>query len=1076
LLNAVIDFSLKNRFVVLLVTGILIALGVRAARQLPLDAFPDTTPVQVQVNTNAPELSPEEVERLITFPVEYAMGGLKGLEEVRSISKFGLSQVVLIFSDETDIYFARQQISERLGEVDLPEGIARPTMGPVATGLGEVYHYLLRSTNPEYDLTELRTLQDWVIRPRLRRVPGVAEINAWGGLAKQFEVRADPIKLAKYKLALDDVMLALRENNKNVGGGYIVRADESSLVQGVGRTTTPAEIADVVISAIDGVPIRVKDVGEVAVGHVIRRGGVTAHGNGEVVLGLAFMRMGENSRDVTLALDRAMRDVKRALPPGVEIDVVYRRTDLVNQVLHTVERNLFEGAVLVIAVLFAFLGNFRAGLIVASAIPLAMLFAVTMMEKVGIAGSLMSLGAIDFGLVVDSSVVMVENCVRHLAHDRTGRRKLDIIRDAAVEVRKPTLFGELIIMIVYLPILTLEGVEGKLFRPMALTVVFALAGSMVLSLTLMPALASIGLPRKVKDRETRVDRVAHRLFQPMLHLGLRFPWATLVLVGSITVATTILGLSLGSEFVPRLNEGSVVINTVRLAGVSLEESLEYGTRIEAILKEAFPDEIESIWSRTGTAEVATDPMGFEVTDVYVMLTPREGRYKIPRPPLLSPPAAWWRYWTQEPVGGWKRAGSQAELVSKMAEVTEKLPGMRAVYSQPIELRINEMVAGIRADLGIKLFGPDLEVLKDRAAEIERVVKEVPGAADVSTEQITGLPVLRVVVDRAALARYGVSARQVLDAVAEAGGIKVGEVLEPDRRFPLAVRLPIAYRDDPRALEKVVFTTAAGQHLPLTRLARIEEVSGPSTIQREWGERRIVVQANVRGRDIGSFVADAQARINRQVVPNLPSGYTIEWGGQFENMQRAERRLLIVVPLALALILSLLYLTFHSLRDALMIFSGVLFARVGGVFGLWLRGMPLTISAGVGFVALAGASMLEGLVLVSYIRDKMAHGLPKREAIEEARLARLRPVLMTGTVAALGFVPMMLSTGVGAEVQRPLATVVFFGMVCDTFLTMLALPVLYLLFGKGPASAAGGDEAEVSEAASRPGAAELAGVR
>ena len=1052
MLNALIDFSLKNRFVVLLLAGILVTLGVRAAVRLPLDAFPDTTPVQVQVNTNAPELSPEEVERLITFPVEYAMGGLKGLVEVRSISKFGLSQVVLIFSDDTDIYFARQQINERLAEAELPEGIARPTMGPVATGLGEVYHYILSSENPEYDLKELRTLQDWVIRPRLRRVPGVAEINPWGGLAKQFEVQADPNTLAKYQLTLDDVALALKENNKNVGGGYLVRSGESSLVQGVGRTTTVDEIADVVVTAVAGVPIRVKDVAQVVVGHVIRRGGVTADGKGEVVLGLAFMRMGENSRDVTMALDKAMRDVKRALPPGVSIDVVYRRTDLVNQVLRTVERNLFEGAVLVIAVLFAFLGNFRAGLIVASAIPLAMLFAVTMMEKVGIAGSLMSLGAIDFGLVVDSSVVMVENCVRHLAHDRTDRPKLDVIRDAAVEVRKPTMFGELIIMIVYLPILTLQGIEGKLFRPMALTVVFALAGSMVMSLTLIPVLASFGLSRKIRDKETFVDRAAHFLFQPLLRLGLRFPWATLLVVGSITVATTILGFRLGSEFVPRLNEGSIVINTVRLASVSLEESLEYGTRIEAILKEEFPDEIESIWSRTGTAEVATDPMGFEVTDVYVMLKPREGTYPVARPSLSSPPAAWWRYWRQKPVGGWTKAESQDELVAKMADVTKTLPGMRAVYSQPIELRINEMVAGIRADLGIKIFGPDLEVLKDKAAEVERVVKEIRGAADVSAEQITGLPVLRVSVDRQALARYGVSARQVLDAVGEAGGITVGEVIEPDRRFPLALRLPPSYRDDPRALEKVLISTASGERLPLTRMAKLEEVTGPSTIQREWGERRIVVQANVRGRDVGSFVEEAQARIAAGVP--LDGDYRIEWGGQFENMIRAERRLLIVVPLALALILSLLYLTFHSLRDALMIFSGVLFARVGGVLGLWLRGMPFTISAGVGFVALAGASMLEGLVLVSYIRDKMARGMPKREAIEAARLARLRPVLMTGTVAALGFVPMMLSTGVGAEVQRPLATVVFFGMACDTFLTMLALPVLYLLFGKGPQVEAG----------------------
>ena len=1047
MLNTLIDSSLKNRFVVLLLAGILVTLGIRAAIRLPLDAFPDTTPVQVQVNTIVPELSPEEVERLVTFPVEYAMGGLKGLDEVRSVSKFGLSQVVLIFSDDTDIYFARQQISERLGEVDLIEGTARPTMGPVATGLGEVYHYLLSSESPEYDLSELRTLQDWVIRPRLRRVPGVAEINPWGGLAKQFEVLADPLKLAKFGLTIDELALALRENNTNVGGGYVVRAGESSLIQGVGRASTVEEISAIVIKSFDGVPIRVKDIGEVVAGHNIRRGGTTADGKGEVVLGLAFMRMGENSRDVTNALDKAMDDIKRALPPGVSIDVAYKRTELVDQVLETVERNLFEGALLVVAVLFAFLGNFRAGVIVASVIPLSMLFAVTMMEKVGIAGSLMSLGAIDFGLVVDSSVVMVENCVRHLADDRTDRPKIDIIRDAAVEVRKPTMFGELIIMIVYLPILTLQGIEGKLFRPMAMTIIFALAGSMVMSLTLMPVLASLGLSRRMKDKETFVDKMAHKFFQPILRLGLEFPWPTLMVVGAITLGATILGLGLGSEFVPRLNEGSIVINTVRLASVSLEESIEYGSRIEALLKNEFPDEVETIWSRTGTAEVATDPMGFEVSDVYVMLKPRKGTYAVARPPLLSRPETWWNYLTQKPVGGWKKAETQDELVTKMAEITENLPGMRAVYSQPIELRINEMVAGIRADLGVKIFGPDLEVLKEKAAEVEKVVKEIPGAADVSAEQITGLPVLRIVVDRQALSRYGVSAKLVLDAVTQVGGMKVGEVIEPDRRFPLVIRLPLSYRDDPKAFEKILFTTTTGQRLPLKQLAKLEEVTGPSTIQREWGERRIVVQSNVRGRDIGSFVEEAQKKIAAQV--NLDSGYRIEWGGQFENMKRAESRLLIVVPLALALILSLLYLTFHSFRDALMIFSGVLFARVGGVLGLWIRGMPFTISAGVGFVALAGASMLEGLILISYIRDRMSHGMAKREAIEAARLARLRPVLMTGTVAALGFVPMMLSTGVGAEVQRPLATVVFFGMICDTFLTMLALPVLYLLFGKGP---------------------------
>lgn len=1020
MLSALIDFSLKNRFVILLLAGLLVFVGVRSALELPLDAFPDTTPVQVQINTTAPELSPEEVERLITFPVEYALGGLKGLKEVRSVSKFGFSQVVAIFTDATDIYFARQQVNERLGEVELPEGIARPTMGPVATGLGEIYHYVLRSNDPEIDLTELRTLQDWVIRPRLRRVPGVAEVNAWGGFVKQFEVRADPDLLAKYGLTLNDVITALRSNNQNAGGGYVVRSGQASLVQGVGRTTTVEQIAEVVVAAEDGVPVRVKDLGEVGIGHVIRRGGVTAEGEGEAVLGLAFMRMGENSREVTHALDAAMAEVEQALPPGVEVEVLYRRTDLVNQVLLTVRDNLFHGAILVIAVLFAFLGNIRAGLIVASAIPLSMLFAVTIMQKVGIAGSLLSLGAIDFGLVVDSSVVMVENCVRRLGHDRSNRSKLEVIRDAAVEVRRPTMFGELIIMIVYLPILTLQGTEGKLFRPMALTVIFALFGSLVLSLTLMPVLASLGLSRRPREKETRVDRMAHWLFQPVLRRALNHPMLTLVVVGSVTVGATILGLGLGSEFVPRLYEGSVVINTVRLAGVDLDESLRYGSHIERLLKEEFPDEIEDIWSRTGTAEVATDPMGLEVSDVFITLTPREQ---------------------------WRRAETQEQLVARMARVTEVLPGMRAIYVQPIEMRINEMIAGIRADLGVKLFGPDLEVLKEKAAEIQQVVEQVPGAADVTTEQVTGLPVLRVEVNREALARHGVSAEQVLDAVRATGGLQVGEVLEPDRRFPLAIRLPEEYRDDPAALDRILIPTASGQRLPLTQLARLEEVEGPSTINREWGLRRIIVQANIRGRDLGSFVDEARDRIAGEV--ELPPGYSVEYGGQYENLIRAERRLYLVVPLALGLILSLLYLSFGSVRDALMIFTGVLFARVGGVLGLWVMDMPFTISAGIGFVALAGIAMLDGLLLVSSIRDRMAQGVPKREAIEQAREARLRPVLMTSTVAALGFVPMMLSTGIGAEVQRPLATVVVFGVVSDTLLTMLALPVLYLLFGKGP---------------------------
>jgi cobalt-zinc-cadmium resistance protein CzcA len=610
-LNALISFSLKNRFVVLLLAVLLVYVGVQSAVELPLDAFPDTTPNQVQLNTVAPALSPEEIERQVTLPVELSLGGLKGLREIRSISKFGLSQVVAIFDDDVDIYFARQQINERLNDVKLPGGIPRPALGPVATGLGEVYHYYLTSSS--HTLAELREAQDWVVRPRLMRVPGVAEINTLGGHARQYEVQADPVKLAKYKLTLDDVLLALSENNENVGGGSVERAGEVSLVQGLGLARNLGEIGSIVITAVEGVPIRIKDVATVSMGHALRRGGTTADGKGEVVLGLAFMRMGENSRDVTIALDAAMDEIKTALPRGMRVEVVYRRTDLVNQVLHTVERNLFEGAVLVIAVLFAFLGNLRAGLIVASAIPLSMLFAVTMMQKVGIAGSLMSLGAIDFGMVVDSSVVMVENCVRRLGHDPAERSKLDIVRDAAVEVRKPTMFGELIIMIVYLPILTLQGVEGKLFRPMALTVVFALAASMLLSLTLMPVLASLGLSRGKGEHDTWLDRMFRALYRPVLRFALARPATTVFLAVMLSVGTTFLGFTIGSEFLPRLSEGTLVFNTIRPASVGLDESQRYGGKIEKLLLDKFPDEVAHVWTRTGTAEVATDPMGLDTS-------------------------------------------------------------------------------------------------------------------------------------------------------------------------------------------------------------------------------------------------------------------------------------------------------------------------------------------------------------------------------------------------------------------------------------------------------------------------------
>ncbi|MBY0524439.1 MAG: CusA/CzcA family heavy metal efflux RND transporter [Gemmataceae bacterium] len=1017
MLNAIIDWSLRNRFLVLLGAFGFIVLGVFALTQIAIDAFPDITPVQVQINTVAPALGPEEVERQITFPVEQAISGLKGLTQVRSISKFGLSQVVVTFEDGIDIYFARQQILERLGTVELEEGYPRPRMGPVATGLGEVFHYVVTGQGP--DATEVRTLQDWVIKPPLRTVPGTAEVNSWGGYERQYQVRIDPKRLVKYNLTFDQVTAAIRANNLNVGGGNIVQGGEMLLVQGIARTPTVEEIDHIVVTAQDGVPVLVRDVADVMVGHEIRRGAVTANGKGEVVLGLGFMLMGENPNDVTWRMKDKLDEVKKTLPAGIEVETVYDRTELVGHVIDTVRKNLFEGGLLVVAVLFVFLGNLRAGLVVAAAIPLSMLFAFAGMWRFGIAASLLSLGALDFGLVVDSSVVMVENVVRHLSHGEADRRShLEVVRDAAVEVRKPTMFGELIIMIVYLPILTLVGVEGKLFRPMALTVIFALLGSLVLSLTLMPVLCSLLLPRRMQEREPFVVRLALRLYAPVLRAALRHRLAVVGLALAGLAAGALVARGLGSEFVPRLSEGALVVGITRLPGTSLEESVRYNTRMEKLIREAFPDEVEHVWSRVGTAEVATDPMGVELSDMFIALRPRDR---------------------------WTKARSQDELVAALQEKLEGLPGQTISFSQPIELRINEMVSGVRADVAVKLFGDDLDVLVAKAAEIEEVLRGIDGAADLYTEQITGQPVLRIRVKQDQLARHGVPARTVLDLVESIGTLPLGQVYDGQFRFPLAVRLPEAQRASPQAIGDMLLPTASGGRVPLSRLADIQIVEGPSTIPREWSQRRITVQANVRGRDMGSFVAEAQRKIAERV--ELPKGgrYRIEWGGQFENLERAQTRLLIVVPLALALIFILLYFTYSSVRDALLIFTGVPLAAVGGVLALWLRDLPFSISAGVGFIALSGVSVLNSLVLVSQIRHLREGGQEVGPAVEQAALTRLRPVLMTALVASLGFVPMALSTGMGAEVQRPLATVVIGGVMTSTLLTLVVLPAIYAWF-------------------------------
>ncbi len=1015
MLNRIIDWSLRHRLLVILAAIGFAVGGVISVAHLPIDAFPDTTPIQVQINTVAPALSPEEIEQQITFPVEQAISGLAQLEGVRSISKFGLSQVVVTFSDDATIDAARNRIMQRLAAVELPAGLPRPEMGPVSTGLGEVFHYVV--TGKGTDLTDLRTIHDWVVKPAMRTVPGTAEVNSWGGYEKQYQVRIDPIRLIKHDLSFAEVVEAIEKNNLNVGGGNVYSGGNMLLVHGIGRTTNADQIADIVISAKDGVPIRVRNVADVEIGHEIRRGAVTYGGQGEAVLGLGFMLMGENSHEVTRRLKHKLEEIKPTLPPGVQALTVYDRTELVDHVIDTVRKNLFEGGLFVIAVLFIFLGNLRAGLIVALAIPVSMLFAFSGMLRFGIAGSLMSLGAIDFGLVVDSSVIMIENVMRHLSHGGAGRSRLAVVRDAAIEVRKPTMFGELIILIVYLPILTLEGIEGKLFRPMALTVIFALLGSLVLSLTLMPVLASLLLPKHVKETEPLLVRAARWLYAPVLRTALRCRFAVIVGALGILLATFMVARGLGSEFVPRLSEGAIVVNVVRLAGTDLDDSVRYNTLMEKALLAAFPDEIQHVWSRIGTAEVATDPMGVELMDIFISLKPRSS---------------------------WTKAHTQAELVELMDRELRDLKGQRIAFTQPIEMRINEMISGVRSDVAVKLFGDDFDVLAAKGREIEAVLRSIPGAADVSAEQITGQPVLQVKINQQELARHGISAKAVLDLVESIGSKPLGEVIEGQLRFPLVVRLPENYRAGPAAVGAMLVSTPHGERIPLSRLASVEVIEGPSTITREWSQRRTTIQCNVRGRDVGSFVAEAQRAIAARV--QLPSGrYRVEWGGQFENLERARTRLLIVVPTCFLLISLLLFMTFNSLRYAALIFTGVPLALTGGVAAMWLRGMPFSISAAVGFIALSGVAVLNGLVMVTFINQLRQRGLTVSEAVLTGSLIRLRPVLMTGLVASLGFIPMALSTGMGAEVQRPLATVVIGGIISSTLLTMLVLPVLYPLF-------------------------------
>ena len=896
-------------------------------------------------------------------------------------------------------------------------------LGPAATGLGEVVHYLV--TGRGRSLAELRTVHDWILRPQLRAVRGVAEVNAWGGQERRVEVRVDPVELRRRGLALQDIAEALRRSQGTEGGGRVVQSGEATLVQGVALLTSLRDVESVVIGAEDGVPIRVRDVASVVEGAELRRGAVTADGRGEAVLGLGFMLLGENSRDVAGAFRARLEEARSSLPTGIEVEVVYDRRTLVDHVLRTVRTNLLEGALLVVVVLLVFLGSARAGLVVASVIPLSMLIAFSAMGAASVAGSLMSLGAIDFGLVVDSAIISVENVLRRLSEDGGRRPVREVVRDAALEVRRPTLFGELVIAIVYLPILALTGVEGRLFRPMALTVLFALAGSAALSLTWVPAVTSLVFARGHRHAEPRLVGALKRAYRPVVGWALRARGFVLAVALLLVVNGTVLASRLGAEFVPRLSEGTIVINTVRLASVDLDESVRYGTRIESALLTAFPREVERVWTRTGTAEVATDPMGVELSDVFITLRPRER---------------------------WARARTQEGLVRAMQAELADMPGMRMVFTQPIEMRVNEMVAGVRADVGVKVFGDEFEPMVAAANQIAGIMRATAGAADVKVEQTGGLPFLDIAIDKAEAARLGLTVAAVQDVVGVAiGGREAGFVFEGDRRYSIVVRLSENVRQDIEALENLPVplpAAAANGRTPsilLKQVARFDQREGPNQISREDGKRRVVVTANVRGRDVASVVEDLQSKVKSDV--RLPPGYWIKWGGQFENLAAARQRLAIVVPACFLAILFLLYGALGSVRDAVLVFSAVPLALTGGIAALWLTGMPFSVSAAVGFIALSGVAVLNGLVMLTYVKQLRREGSAFKDAIRAGALARLRPVVMTALVAALGFVPMALATGTGAEVQKPLAVVVIGGLISATLLTLVVLPALYLKFGQ-----------------------------
>ncbi|MHC3430927.1 efflux RND transporter permease subunit [Delftia lacustris] len=1053
----IIRFAIEQRWLVLLAVLAMAGLGIYNYQRLPIDAVPDITNVQVQINTQASGYSPLETEQRVTYPIETVMAGLPHLEQTRSLSRYGLSQVTVVFKDGTDIYFARQLVGERIQQArdSLPAGIT-PTLGPISTGLGEIYLWTVEAEDgakkPDgtpYTPMDLREIQDWVIKPQLRNVPGVTEINSIGGYAKEYLVAPAPEKLAAYGFTLADIVTALQRNNANVGAGYIERQGEQYLIRAPGQVGGIADIREVIVGSAQGQPIRIRDLAEVGLGQELRTGAATDNGR-EVVLGTVFMLIGENSRTVSRAVDQRMAEINRGLPPGVKAITVYDRTNLVDKAIATVKKNLVEGAALVVVILFLFLGNLRAALITALIIPLSMLFTFTGMVHYKVSANLMSLGALDFGIIIDGAVVIVENCVRRLAHAQEARgrsltrsERFHEVFAAAKEARRPLLFGQLIIMVVYLPIFALTGVEGKMFHPMALTVVIALAGAMLLSITFIPAAIALFMGDKVAEKENRLMGWARRGYAPVLARVMAAPAVVLTAAAVAVALSLLLATRLGSEFAPNLNEGDFAIQALRIPGTSLTQSLQMQMQIEKALKKEFP-EIDRVFARTGTAEIASDPMPPNISDGYIML---KARSEWPDP-----------------------ARPRDELLAAVQASVDRIPGNNYEFSQPIQLRFNELISGVRSDVAVKIFGDDMAVLEKSAQTVAGMLQQIAGASEVKVEQTTGLPMLTVQIDREKASRYGLNMGDVQDAISTAmGGTEAGTVFEGDKRFDIQVRLPDAVRNDLQALSRLPIALPRGADgrigfVPLSAVATFETAPGPNQVSREDGKRRIVVSANVRGRDIGSFVGEAQQKLQGL---SLPPGYWTRWGGTFENLESATRRLQIVVPVALLMVFVLLFAMFGNVRDGLVVFTGIPFALTGGILALWLRDIPLSISAAVGFIALSGVAVLNGLVMISWIRSLREQGASVPDAVTEGALTRLRPVLMTALVASLGFVPMAIATGTGAEVQRPLATVVIGGILSSTLLTLLVLPLLYRLVHRNDPSEA--DAAGAVPTASAPAA-------